>query len=62
VLPATVPLNRRFLGYVACARGNFHNRYRQELDSELIKFVGEMEHKFPVFAGALAALQLVPPA
>jgi hypothetical protein len=62
VLPATVPLNRRFLGYVACARGSFHNSYRQELDSELIKFVGEMEHKSPVFAGALAALELVPPA
>jgi len=57
VTPSTMIMNRRFLGYVACARRNFPNR--QKSDHELIKFLGKLEEKFPtLFAGALAALQL----
>jgi len=56
-MPSTVVMNRRFLGYIACARVNFPSRHG--LDGDLIKFVGELEHNFPVqFSGALAALQL----
>jgi len=57
VTPSTVIMNRRFLGYIGCARRNFPSR--QEFDRELIKFVAGIEHKFPaLFSGALAALQL----
>jgi hypothetical protein len=60
VMPATVPMNRRFLGYIACARRNFPNR--QELDPELIEFVAEIQRQFPaLFSGALAFLELAPP-
>ena len=52
-------MNRRFLGYVACAT---HFPHRQELDPELIKFVAEIQRQFPVlFSGALAFLELTQP-
>ena len=57
VTPSTMIMNRRFLGYIACARRNFPNR--QKPDHELIKFLAELEQKFPaLFTGASAALQL----
>jgi hypothetical protein len=56
VTVSTVIMNRRFLGYIACARRNFPNR--QKSDPELIKFVAQIEYKFPaLFAGALTALE-----
>jgi hypothetical protein len=57
VTTSTVIMNRRFLGYLACARRNFPDR--EKFDREMIKFVAGIEHKFPrLFSGALAALQL----
>ena len=57
VTPSTMIMNRRFLGYIACARRNFPNR--EQFDRELIMFVAEIQHNFPVlFSGALAALRL----
>ena len=57
VTPSTMIMNRRFLGYIACARRNFPNR--QKPDHELIKFLAELEQKFPALStGASAALQL----
>jgi hypothetical protein len=56
VMSSTMIMNRRFLGYVACARRNFPNR--QKPDHKLIEFLTKLEENFPpLFAGPLAALQ-----
>jgi hypothetical protein len=57
VTPSTMIMNRRFLGYIECARRDFPNR--EKFDREMIKFVAGVEREFPtLFTGALAALQL----